>query len=203
MHKLIPVALLLALSLGLNACSTGAKTEASAPDTSTTDYPSLVKKYSANAQKYDGFHATFEVHATILNSEVNVAILDQRTKFLSWTPEQQRQEREKSFQEMAAYSKIFMSFYSPENDYDDLSKPNSMWKVYLETNGQRYEGKVKKDLNKMAELRQLYPYIDRFRTLYNVTFEVPMSAVEQQTAIFTLTSSLGTASFEFPPVGSK
>lgn len=173
------------------------------PDVPDSEYKETLNKFSRHTQEYSGFHQTFGVNITLLNSAVNMMVLQRKGHFLGWEAERARQEREKAFQEMSSYSKAFISFYSPENDYDDLNKANSIWNIYLEVNGQRYKGEVKKDKSKFAELIKLFPYVDRFRTPYIVTFEVPMSVVEQHTSTVTLTSSLGTASFEFPPVGPR
>lgn len=199
--------LILGLCLMLSACATNDKTTATdvvaISDVPEQEYQSVIKKFSRDTKQYDGFHQTFGATVTLLNSEVNMLILQRRGHFLGWSEEEMREEREKSFQEMSAYSKVFLSFFSPNNEVDDLHRPDSIWKIYLEYNGQRYEGKIKKDTSKRAELQQLYTHMDRFHTPYIVSFEVPMSSVEQTNSKLVITSSLGTASFEFPPVSSR
>lgn len=202
--KLIFLGLSVFTSLSLLACATTPESNINGAVSNVPEdkYDEVISKFSRETKKYDGFHQTFGVNVTILNSEVNMLILQRRGHFLGWTEEEMRRQREDNFQEMSSYSKFFVSFFSPDSDYDDLHKPNTIWKIYLEFNGQRYEASVKKDEKKMAELKQLYAYIDRFRTPYILSFEVPMTAVEQSTSKLIFTSSLGTASFEFPPVSS-
>lgn len=162
------------------------------------EYASVVKKYTVATNQYSGFYQTFQADMTILTTEMQTASLRQRGGFLQWDQKQYQQEREKMLQEASAYSKFFMRFFSPEREYDDLHKGKSVWKVFLDFNGQRFEGKVKKSSDKFIELKTVYPYLDRFSTPYEITFNVPMSTVEKGESKVTLTSSLGSAEFVFP-----
>jgi hypothetical protein len=161
-------------------------------------YAALVEKYTARTSRYAGFYATFQADLTMMSNEFKAAELKQRGAFMMWDERQYQQEREKAVQEAAAYAKFFMRFYSPEKDYDDFVKGNSIWKVYLDYNGTRFEGKVKKIPSKLIELQTLYPYFDRFSTPYEITFPVPMSTIETGTFKVVLSSSLGKAEFLFP-----
>ena len=71
-------------------------------------------------------------------------------------------------------------------------------KVYLEYQGSRFEGKVKKMAEKFVEIQTIFPHIDRFSTPYEITFNVPMTTLETGPAKVVLASSLGTAEFKFP-----
>lgn len=162
------------------------------------EYVSLMKKNTSRTDQYSGFYQTFQADMTILTTEVQSAVLRQKGNFLQWDQKLYQQEREKSLQESNAYSKFFMRFYSPERDYDDLHKGKTIWKVYLEYSGSRFEGKVAKMSEKFIEVRTLFPQMDRFSTPYEITFNVPMTTVEQGAAKVILTSSLGQAEFQFP-----
>jgi len=165
---------------------------------SDSDYYPTLERYTKEEKKYSGFHNTFQAKITWLNSEVQTLALQRRGHFLQWDLDKSRQEREKMFQEMSSTATVFLAFFAPENDYDDLNKPKSIWKIYLEHDGNRYEGKIKKATEKYVELKELYPYLERFHTPYYVEFQIPMTAVESHTAKVILTSSLGSAEFIFP-----
>jgi hypothetical protein len=166
-----------------------------------SQYAAIVKRFTVKTNQYSGFYQTFQADMTILTTEMQTAALRQKGSFLQWDQKEYQTEREKMLQECSAYSKFFMRFYSPERDYDDLHKGKSVWKVYLDFSGQRFEGKVKKSPEKYIELKTEFPYLDRFSTPYEITFNVPMSTIEKAEAKVTLTSSLGSAEFVFP--GSK
>lgn len=188
------------------ACSTKSvvSDDASSKPLSDGEYKSLIADHTTSTNRYSGIYQTFQGDMTILNSTVRAAIVQRRSDFLQWDNKRYQQEREKAFQEMSAFATFFLRYYSPENDYDDLHKPNTIWKVYLEFNGQRYEGKVKKLTDKLIEVQRIYPRFDRFSTPYEITFNIPMSSVEQASCRVTLTSSLATSVFEFAAVkGSR
>lgn len=165
---------------------------------SDSEYTEIIKKNTSRANKYKGFYQSFQADLTILTNEAMSASLKQKGAFLQWDEKQYQSEREKSVQEAAAYSKFFLRFFAPEKDYDDLSKAKTIWKIYLEFNGTRFEGKVKKLTDKLIELQTLYPHMDRFSTPYEITFNVPMSTVETGESKVVLSSSLGSAEFVFP-----
>jgi hypothetical protein len=168
------------------------------PPLPAEEYEALIQNHTAHTNQFAGVYQTFQADMTILTSDVRTASLRQRAFFLQWDNKQYLAEREKMMQENAAYAKFFLRFYSPEHDYDDLHKGKTIWKVYLDVSGQRFEGKVRKLTEKFVELKTLYPHLDRFSTPYEVTFSVPMSTVETGGNKVTLTSSLGTAEFVFP-----
>lgn len=165
---------------------------------SENEYSALITANTRKTDRYSGFYATFQAEMTILTSEVQTAALKQRGYFLQWNEKAFQSERDKMLQEAAAYSKFFMRFYSPERDYDDLHKGKTIWKVFLDVNGSRFEGKVRKMTDKFVEIQTLFPYFDRFSTPYEISFSVPMSTVERGASKVVLTSSLGTAEFAFP-----
>lgn len=186
------------VSLSLGCAHTGMVGPNGVQAMPENEYLSLIKKHTSRTDQYSGFYQTFQADMTILTTEVQSAVLRQKGNFLQWDQKQYQQEREKSLQESNAYSKFFMRFYTPERDYDDLHKGKTIWKVYLEYSGSRFEGKVNKMSEKFIEVRTLFPQMDRFSTPYEVTFNVPMTTIEQGSAKVILTSSLGQAEFDFP-----
>lgn len=163
-----------------------------------SEYTSVIRKNTSKTNQYSGFYQTFQADMTILNTEVITAGLRQRGHFMQWDQRQYQTERDKALQDASAFSKFFMRFYAPEKDYDDLHKGKTIWKVYLDYSGSRFEGKVRKMSEKLVELQTLYPQMDRFSTPYEITFNVPMSTIERGGAKVILTSSLGSAEFVFP-----
>lgn len=174
----------------------------SGPDTvqamDSSEYDHLIRKHTAHTDQYSGFYQTFQADMTVLTTEVQAASLRQKGAFMQWDQKKFQAEREKALQEANAYSKFFMRFYTPDRDYDDLHKGKTIWKVYLEYSGSRFEGKVSKMSEKVIEVTTLYPHMNRFSTPYEITFNVPMTTVEQGAAKVILTSSLGQAEFSFP-----
>lgn len=191
----ITAALFLAFALG---CAQAPVKNAEVPAMPEKEYKELVAKHTAKTNQYSGFYQTFQADMTILTSELQTAALKQKANFLQWDQRQYNTEREKMLQEASAYSKFFLRFFTPNNEYDDLHKGKTIWRVYLEHGGSRFEGKVKKMTDKFVEIQNIFPHYDRFSTPYEVSFNVPMATIEGGTSKVTLTSSLGTAEFVFP-----
>ena len=132
--------ILIAALLGLAGCATTQSSNSNViQGISEYDYTSMIKKHTTRTNQYSGFYQTFQADMTILTTEVQSAALKQRGQFLQWDQRQYQSERDKMVQEAAAYSKFFLRFFSPEHDYDDLNKGKTIWKVYLEYNGSRFE----------------------------------------------------------------
>lgn len=190
LHACLKVLLSLSMLFTLS-CSSRGKLEQK-----NDDYLADLKSLTRSTDQYSGLYQTFQADITFLNTALQTTMVQRQAEFMQWDEKKTQQERERAFQSMAAQTKFFMRFYTPESEYDDFTKGNSMWKIYLEQNGLRHEGKVKK-VDRVSEVQSLYPHSDRFSTPYEVTFNVPTAATESSGAKVTLTSSLGKAEFTF------
>lgn len=187
---------LLTLTLG---CATSTNRTSSTPGgISDSDYDKLVKRYTQKTNQYDGFYQTFQADMTMLATDLRTAGVARQGDYQQWDPARLQKERDSAFQQMAAQTEFFLRFFTPDNDNDDLATGKSIWRLYLDVGGKRYEGEVKKLNWKISELKNLYPNYDRFSTPYQVTFKVPTAAVESTSAKVILTSIMGTAEFSFP-----
>ncbi len=164
---------------------------------SDSEYGNLIKKMTRSANQYDGFYQTFQAQVTFLNTALRTAGVVRLGEFQQWDSAKLQSERDRAFQEMASSTQFFMRFYTPDSDYDDLNLGTSIWKIYLEIDGKRYNAEVKRSTEKEAEIRKLFPYFDRFSTAYEISFKVPTSVVESSDAKLILTSTLGSSQFVF------
>lgn len=167
--------------------------------TEDASHADIIMRNTQSVDKYNGFYQTFRASLTMLTPEVLTSNLEVRSKFLNWPDSEYQQQRQKMLQETALESNFFLKFYTPETDYDDLANGNSMWRIYLEFNGHRFNGKVQKISKNLSELSTLYPFFDRFSTAYKVTFPVAMSDLMRFPCKITITSSLGHAELSFQP----
>lgn len=161
-------------------------------------YESLIKKYTRSDKRYSGLYNKYHVSATLLNSQVQGAIDDRLRFYKQLNDQDYESEREASQQRLSSQSLVFLSFYSPEKDYRKLHRPNSLWKIYVEYNGQKYPGRIKKDKEKELQLKKLFPHHSRWSSPYIVTFNVPMTSLEEGKATLILSSSAGKSVLEFP-----
>lgn len=199
--SVITVAVATVFSLGLSSCaSSSAKNETTAegtPQSKDNTYEAKIDRYSAGDREYSGFYNTFEYRATIMNTPIREATLQRQATYFQWDNDKQATERERNNQEMSSRTEIFVSFFTPDRRNDNLTDMKSIWKVYLDAGGQRYEGKAKRSKMLLAELQALFPHHTRWNTAYILEFPVPTTAIETQESVLTITGPLGTRAVTF------
>jgi hypothetical protein len=163
-------------------------------------YAERIEQYSAGDVEFSGLYANFEFKATLLNSSIRDALLGKQGAYYQWNDAQASQAREKSNQEMSSQTKIFMGFFTPNGKNDNLTDSKTIWRIYLDCGGRRYEGKVTRVRLLLAELQALYPYMTRWATPYELVFDVPTSAIEGQPSTLTVTGPLGARTVSFRPM---
>ncbi len=160
----------------------------------------LIDLYSAGDSQFAGFYNTFELKATLLNSDVREALVKRQGAYYQWDAAQLATEREKTIQEASAETQFFLSFATPERRNDNLADKKTIWRIFLDVGGRRYVGQAKKDRRLIAEIQAQLPYHTRWNTPYILTFPVGTTAIETQSMKLTLTGPLGTRVLEFKPV---
>ena len=163
------------------------------------DYYRAVSFSTKSDKLYDGFAQTLDLSATLLNTEVSRAQLDQNARIYQWSAEEYANKKSELETSLSKQTQVFISFFVPERKHDNLTKQNSVWKIFLDTGGKRIEGKVEKVKLVLAELQLLYPHFTRFNSPYKVTFPMPISMVENAESHFTMTGPVGSAKLTFQP----
>ena len=114
-----------------------------------------------------------------------------------WQEPKYKEEKARVIEKHTNNTEFFLSFYTPERKLADLSSSKTSWKIFLDVNGQRYEGKASKIKIMLSEIQALYPYHNRWSYPYIVIFPVPTSEVENRPATMTITGTLGSAQLKF------
>ncbi len=191
----------LAILIFLMACSTTPETpavDAAVSPVSDKEYVNLVEKYTRNKKLYDGFNLAFEFYATLMTSDLQDAQVWIQGSDLQWPREKVQVEREKVQANSAKETTIFLSFFSPDHEIDNLETTGSIWKIFLVAGGMKYEGKAVRTGGILADVMRRYPHHTRFNTGYLVTFKAPVNLVQQNDTQFILTGSVGTSEVAFP-----
>lgn len=166
-------------------------------------YLQVIEQFSEGDADYESFYNQFAYRATVVNSAVREATLLREADYFKWDPGQLAAEREKAAQKMGQSTEVFMSFFTPERRNDNLTDSKSIWRIYLDVGGKRYQGRPKKAKKLFAELNALFPYHTRWNTPYLVEFALPSSAIEGLPSTFTVTGPLGAKEIEFKSTASK
>lgn len=165
---------------------------------SESDYDQTVKRNSRQEQVYSGLYNAIDQRSIILNSEVSEAQVDQMARVYIWDENKYTQEKIKAEEKLRKESEFFVSFFTPERKHDDLNKNKTLWKIFLDVDGKRYEAKVSKIKLLTEEVQSIYPFHNRFSTPYMLTFPVAMKQIENSKSIkLTITGPVGTTSVDY------
>lgn len=194
MKKIILLSLLSAL---MWSCASHTVTPEGITVISAGEYERIVEKNTQNTEKYQGLYNTLNVTGTFLTTKMAQAQLEQSARLYLWNKEKFEKESRERMGTLEKKTQFFVSFFTPERKNDNLSKSKSIWKVFLDVGGKRYEGKVEKIKQLTAEIQSHYPYHTRWNTPYVITFDVPVRTVESLPADLTLTGSVDQAVLKF------
>lgn len=161
------------------------------------NYEEIIEKNTQGAKTYEGLYNVMEFSATLQTPEVSQAIAKKTAQVYQWSESTVASEQLKMDQTLSSETSVMLSFFTPEPKHDNLSRNKSLWKVFLDVNGKRYEGKVIKIKQVTTEIQNLYPHHTRWSTPYKIVFPVPMNSIMNQEAKFTLTGPIGSESVTF------
>jgi hypothetical protein len=183
---------LFALVLGLltSSCST--------PTTAVDQYVLTIDQYSVGDVEYEGAYNNFRFRATLMNTVVQQAYMEKKKEVYQWNEEKRVLMLQKMQSTNPSQTMVFMSFFTPLRQDDNMSTAKSIWSVYLQTSQGRFEGKAIKNRDNRTELYLMFPYHQRYSSGYEITFPVPLSQVENEETSLTVAGPLGTKTIKFP-----
>jgi len=188
---------LLILVFTFIGCASNVTNPNGAPVISQSEYGNRIENHTKRTEKYSGLMNTLHLSATLINSQSAEAQLLQKSRLYQWDQATFETEKEKAATDLNKMTQVFVSLYTPERKHDDLHKSQTLWKVFLDANGRRWEGKATKIKLLTTEIQALYPDHTRFATPYIVTFPVPVTSIESQPIKLTLTGPVSSAAVEF------
>ena len=180
-------------------CSSNTKAPIGVDTISQAEYEKRIEPYTKRIEKYQGIANVLNFSATLLNSKVVQAQLMQRSRLYQWDSTTFNAEIGKMNTELDKTTQVFISFYTPERKHDDLNKNQTLWKIFLDADGRRWEGKAVKIKLLTNEVQGVYPDHSRFATPYLITFPVSTKLIESYPIKLTLTGTVTSASVDFQP----
>jgi len=181
----------------ISSCVTRLPTPQGIKDISTSEYENIIESKTKKTEVYDGFYNKLTIQATKLDAEMSENLIAYSAKLSQWNLEKYKEEKNKLIDNHSTQTEFFMSFYTPERKHDDLSSKQTTWKIYLDVNGQRYEGKAAKVKSLFLDLEAIYPHHNRWSTPYVVSFPISTAATETQKMTITVTGPLATTQINF------
>lgn len=196
---MLKMAILFSLLL-TTSCVTRLTTPPGVPEISVGEHESLILKKSKKLEIYEGLYNKLTIEGTWLDSQVTDANLSHSARLSQWTESKYKEEKTKAIDRHALSTEFFVSFYTPERKHNDLAQNKTLWKIFLDVNGQRYEGKATKVKLLLTEIQALYPYHNRWSVPYIISFPVATSLVENKRAVLTITGAIGSPQLIFNAV---
>lgn len=194
------------LLLFLTACSSSKLKEelvniGALPKEHTSQYLQIYNKHTQTQKIYDQFETKSIISVTYFSKEFLDGYLNERNLFLKETDFLILQEREKQINEKNL--KFFISFYTPNPDFCDLEKTNSIWNVFIEkSNGTKIlPAAIRKSSEPSPVLNHFFPAIDPWSVPYIAIFprfiDEKRSIAENEQFKLIFRSVLGTTIFTF------
>ena len=118
--------------------------------------------------------------------------------FVIWDDTKKQDQLGQLQRDNSSSTMIFLSFFTPNRDDDNLHKKKTVWNIYLETSSGRYEGKASTYNVSNTETMVMYPYHTAWATSYKVKFPVAISSVENGTSKVIIAGPLGSKEVRFP-----
>ncbi len=179
------------------SCATRLATPAGVPEVSISDYENLVNEKTQKIEVYDGFYNRLTVQATWLDTKLSNSYLSHNARLSQWNEAKYKEEHTKRINKNAESTEFFVSIYTPERKHSDLVGSKNLWKIYLDVNGQRLEGKATKVKSLLTEIQAMYPHHNRWSTPYIVSFPIATSIAESKEATLTFTGAVGSAQLNY------
>ncbi|MCC6278042.1 MAG: hypothetical protein IT289_09025 [Oligoflexia bacterium] len=168
-------------------------------DSPQGDYKSILEEWTNSDKVYSGLKADFIVDATLKTREIIEHQNYKDAVRLSWTPEQFRENRQKSLYEASAETHFFVSLYTETDDINNLDKSSSTWNVFLDVGGRRLQPKqVRRLFDEREVLITHYPYHSIWARPYLIRFEIPTSDVIGTTSTLTIAGPRGASKLFYP-----
>ena len=190
--------LLLVLSFLMStACATRLPLVAGVKDISAGDYATMVEEKTLKSEVYDGLYNKLTVQLTRVDAEMTENILAYSAKLSQWSESVYQEEKSKMISSHSTQTEFFLSFFVPEKKHDNLYAKKTTWKIYLDVNGQRYEGIAQKNKSLFLDLEAIYPHHNRWSTAYTLTFPVSTASTEGKNLTITITGPVASTQVKF------
>lgn len=199
--KIIP-AYCLALALVTGCSSTPTNNAPPVTNFSEDTFEEQLDLHTVHDQQYSGLINTVDIYITFLGPKMSESILEKNAIVFQWDAEKFSTEKSILEKEMQKETQFFVSFYTPEKKQDDLLKSKTLWKLFMDVDGKRYEGKVSKVRLLTSEIQGTYPHHTRFASPYTLSFPIAANTLRDKKVKLTLTGTVGTIKAEFSETGS-
>lgn len=146
------------------------------------------------AESYTDFKLHLDVQATHVTPEAAVARIDALCRDRRCTDAERGKLEAAARAHALRQERFVLLVYTREPGWNDLDRPDTRWRVFLEADGQRLvPDEIRKIKRKRTTYERLFPTLDGFREVYEVHFPA-RPATARGPAQLVVASELGTVS---------
>lgn len=156
-----------------------------------SEYEDLIDKNSAGEKVFHGVYENFDFRATALSKTVIASIIDRKAELYQWDESTKKIKHDEMLTKLGGKTSLFISFFTPNRNENNLDSKKSIWMIYLDTKGTRYTGKATRNNTHATELIAAFPYHTRWANAYDVVFDLPLENFEIAGSKVTVTGPLG------------
>lgn len=187
---MVKVTLICFSLLLLISCSSAEIKDEKSTKVAYQNYNKILDKHTVDDEQYSGFSNIFQYKASFLTEELLAGQVEIQRIAYQWDSNEYRKANIAMNESITNKSIIFLSFFTPNNKYNDLDQPASIWRAYLEVNGQRYSAKVRKISKKYPRIKSLYPYHSPWSKAYSLEFPIGANNLSVESVKLIITGNL-------------
>ena len=142
------------------------------PPGAALDYEDVLDKWTTSQRLYRNFETNAVVHSTFFSREFAAAYLQKYDRLFSPVEEERTAVRSRLVNRQDRKECFFVTVFTGERDWNDLSLHNSIWRVYLRTDrGRQVKADSITGVKRRDAVRQhFFPHFAPFHDAYEVCF---------------------------------
>ncbi len=166
-------------------------------------YPDILKQHTHKTSVHEVLEVRLMIEASLLGPALRNAYVKEYSKRFELNREDRHELLAHQNEENNKYVVFFVSTYTPEEDWNDFTDRDSIWRFYLtDGKGQRVEPlNIEVVDERDPVIRDFYPYLDPWTKPYRILFPryssdgVPMG--QGNSLVLTVTGLKGKAELEW------
>ncbi|GAB4258604.1 MAG: hypothetical protein Kow0092_06340 [Deferrisomatales bacterium] len=163
-----------------------------------TPYGQALETYTRGVELYEGVGTLAKGWATWWAPELRRAYAEASVKAYRLDGEEAAALRRDQERAARTVREFHVALYTPQEDWNDLEAPDSLWKPFLELpDGERLEPVRIVHLPKSDKASVEYPYVTRWTREYSLFFPLAEGREVHEHLTLVLSGRLGTLEFRF------
>ncbi len=141
------------------------------PESEGRNYYAVLERWTGGAKVYKGVDVILEVDVVYMGREFKTAYVEEYAARLGMDEDRKKRMLERELEKLDEYNELILVAATPVEEWNDFESRRSIWRLYLvDEDGESVEPLEIKRLDRDAFLREFFPFVDEWSTVYRVTF---------------------------------